>query len=116
MAKGRRTSMKRGGGGAAEYAFNAYGGFDQKAGGADQVIAVNAPKCMQGGRRKQNRNNTYGKTHAKLGGTTLLDIAVPAALFAANQAYRPRSTVAFRRGSRRNKFNRTRRMSRKHRG
>jgi len=113
--------MKRGGGGAAEYAFAAYGGFDQKAGpslngGTDNVIAVSAPKCMQGGRRKQNRNNTYGKKHAKLGGTTLLDIAVPAALFAANQAYRPRSTVSFRRGSRRNKFNRTRRTSRKHRG
>ena len=114
MAKGRRPEMKRGGGGAAEYAFAAYGGFDQKAGGADQVIAVNAPKCMQGGRK--NRKTTYGKKHAKLGGTTLLDIAVPAALFAANQAYRPRSTVSFRRGSRRNKFNRTRRTSRKHRG
>jgi hypothetical protein len=113
--------MKRGGGGAAEYAFAAYGGFDQKAepspnSGTSNVIAVHPPTSMHGGRRKQNRNNTYGKKHAKLGGTTLLDIAVPAALFAANQAYRPRSTVAFRRGSRRNKFNRTRRMSRKRRG
>jgi len=126
-------SKKRGGGGATEFGVNAAGGFNPQAvtspnGGTSNMLQYNAqPNCMRGGKRGSKsipkRINTMGKEMRKemhkemskemrQGGTTMMDIAIPAALFAANQMYRPKSsTVSFRRGSRSNKFNRTRRMS-----
>jgi hypothetical protein len=104
-------SKKRGGGGASEFGVAAYGLPSQQhaASGMSNQIAVNPqPNVLRGGKRRSS-----GK-HSKLGGSTLLDIAVPAALFAANHVYRPKkSSVSFRRKSRSNKFNRTRRMTRR---
>ena len=118
-------SKKRGGGGAAEFGWNAAGGLNPQAvaspnGGTSNMLQYNAqPNCMRGGRRGRKsmpkRRNTMDKD-MRQGGTTVMDIAIPAALFAANQMYRPKSrTISFRRGSRSNKFNRTRRMSRRRR-
>jgi len=112
MAK--KTQMKKGGGGGASgFGVAAYGlnqtAQQSEAGGSSNAIAVHPPaNCMKGGKRKTGSK----RRHAKLGGSTLLDIAVPAALFAANHVYRPKkSSVSFRRKSSGNKFNRTRRMS-----
>jgi hypothetical protein len=106
---------KYGGGGATEFGWAAYNGLNPQAmnsgvaGGTTNQIAVNPQaNCMRGGGRRRSASRSMGKR----GGTTVMDIAIPAALFAANHMYRPKSgRVSFRRGSKRNRFNRTRRMS-----
>lgn len=114
-----RNTYKRGGSssgvgsGATGFGVSAYT-MDPKAvqspdWGTSNRVATNANACMTGGKRRSSSSN---RKHRRLGGTTLLDMSVPVALFAANQLYRPRRSTA-RHG---NKFNRTRRMSRKHRG
>lgn len=52
---------------------------------------------FKGGRRRRGRKGR--KSAKKMGGSTLVDIAVPAALMYANQAYKPKgSHLSFRRG------------------
>jgi hypothetical protein len=115
---------KRGGGGATEFGWAAYNGLNPQAmtsagpGGTTNQISVNPQSnCMRGGSKSQSKSKSKSKSKSmgKRGGTTMMDIAIPAALFAANHMYRPRSsTVSFRRGSKRNRFNRTRTMKRKY--
>lgn len=116
-----KSSMKVGGNasasigvGATGFGQAAYGNYpqavDSPTWGTDNTVKVNAlPNCLRGGKRGSRRMK-QSRRHAKLGGTTLLDMSVPIALLAANQLYTPK------RSRRDNKFNKTRRMSGKRRG
>ena len=75
--------MMGGDGGASGYGNALYGGLNPVA-GANNVIQMNAgaAACKMGGSKR--------RTNKRKGGSTLVDVAVPALLFAANSAYRSR--------------------------
>ena len=69
------------------------------------------PFKMGGGRRRRGRKR---RSSRKYGGSTLVDVAVPAALMYANQMYRPKGAhVSFRRGHGKSRVSRKRRGSRR---
>ena len=69
------------------------------------------PFRMGGGRR---RRGSKRRTSRKYGGSTLVDVAVPAALMYANQMYKPKGAhVSFRRGHGKSRVSRKRRGSRR---
>ena len=116
----------RGGAGAAEYGLFANGSTSAQMGQLNSSAMGNASQNSnllhhnnpgqgwKGGRRR--RKGKMSRRNGSMGGTGLVEMAVPAALMYANHVYRPRNaSVAFRRSRSGTRFTRRRRHgSRKH--